>query len=234
MVERKESRMKAYIVYLSGNEFSVEMATQAEESLKEFEIEYELFDGVVGNDGIALLNSYGVNPSAHINMREWSAGTIGCLASHYLLWDKCANQNEPFLIIEQDGVVIRDPREILEEVTGVCHLDAYLPFESGDDEHYKTYDENLKKYEPGVKAHPKNYFYGGNKITGSTFRGTYGYLITPKGAQDVLKFIKNHGAFPSDKCLCEKATDIQRANSSYVRLNKFFKTLKLQKDYSLR
>lgn len=226
--------MKAFVIYLSGNDFSIQMMEETVESLKKFNIEYELFDGVVGRAGIKVLDSFGVRPSAHVKQNQWTDGTIGCLASHYLLWDKCAQQEKPFLILEQDGVLIRDPREILPLVKGACHLDAYLPFESGDDEHYKTYDANLEKYEPGIKDHPKNSFYIGNEITGYSFRGAYGYILTPKGAQDILKFISNHGAFPADKCLCSKATNIQRANSTYVRLNSFFKTLTLQRDFSLR
>ena len=226
--------MKAYVIYLSGNEFSVQMTAETVESLKKFQIEYELFDGVVGRQGVQVLGTHGVNPSAHVPMQHWTDGTIGCLASHYLVWHKCAQQDEPFLILEQDGVLIRDPREILPLVTHACHLDAYLPFESGNDAHFEVYNENLTRYEPGVKKHPTNNFYIGNDITGSTFRGSYGYILTPRGAQDVLNFVSKYGAFPSDKCLCERATPIQRANSSYVRLNKFFSTLKLQKDYSLR
>lgn len=226
--------MKTFVIYLSGNEFSVQMTAEAEESLKKFNIEYELFDGVVGRAGIKVLDSFGVRPSAHVSQKQWTDGTIGCLASHYILWNKCANQDEPFLILEQDGVLVRDPREILPFIKNVCHLDAYLPFQSGNDAHFELYNANIEKYEPGVKKHPENTFYIGNEVTGSSFRGTYGYIITPKGAREVLDFISRHGAFPSDKCLCSKATDIQRANSTYVRLNKFFTTLKIQKDYSLR
>lgn len=226
--------MKTFVVYLSGNDFSVQMTTETVQALQQFNIDYELFDGVVGRAGVKVLESFGVRPSASVKKDQWTDGTIGCLASHYLLWDKCAKQDEPFLILEQDGVLVRDPREILPLVEKACHLDAYLPFESGHDEHYKTYDANIEKYEPGVKKHPRNNFYIGNEVTGESFRGTYGYILTPAGAREVLNFIKKYGAFPSDKCLCVKATYIQRANSTYVRLNKFFKTLKIQKDYSLR
>jgi glycosyl transferase family 25 len=226
--------MKAFVVYLSGNDFSVNMTAETIESLEKFNIDYELFDGVVGRAGIKVLDSFGVRPSATVKRDQWTDGTIGCLASHYLLWDKCAGQNEPFLVLEQDGVLIRDPREIVPLVEKACHLDAYLPFQSGNDAHFEIYNENLTKYEPGVKKHPKNSFYIGNEVTGESFRGTYGYLITPSGAKDILRFVEKYGAFPSDKCMCSKATYIQRANSSYVRLNKFFSTLKIQKDYSLR
>jgi glycosyl transferase family 25 len=230
--------MKAYVIYLSGDEFSVKMTKDAVASLEKFNIEYELFDGVLGREGINVLKSFGAKPSVHVNQREWTNGTIGCLASHYVLWDKCSKQNEPFLIIEQDGVVIRDPRELLPDIKKVCHLDAYLPFENiiktEGYNHFDVYNSNLENYMPGISRHPNNVFYNNSNKTGSTFRGTYGYIITPDGAKDILNFIANHGAFPSDRCLCVNATHLQKANSSYVRLNPFFENLNIQRKYSSR
>ena len=93
--------MKTYIIHLSNNNFSVKMANETIESLEFLNIEYELFDGVKGNEGKNILSKYKRYPSTHVN--KWEEGTIGCLASHYVLWDRCARQNEPFLILEQDA-----------------------------------------------------------------------------------------------------------------------------------
>lgn len=227
--------MKTHVIYMSENEFSVKMTEDTIASLEKYNIEYELFDGVKGREGIGVLKSYGVVPSAHVKQREWTDGTIGCLASHYILWDQCSKQDEPFLILEQDGVLIRDPREILPDIDKVCHLDAYLPFdlETGL-AHFEKYNASLEIENPGVKEHPVNRFYGNNDITGSCFRGTYGYIIKPEGAKEIIEFVENHGAFPSDRCLCSNATHIQRARSTYVRLNPFFQSLDEQRKFSLR
>ena len=231
--------MKTYIIYLRDNEFSVKMATEAGESLDKFGIKYELFDGVRGRNGINVLKSYGIKPSAHVKQETWTDGTIGCLASHYLLWDMCAEQDEPFLILEQDAVVIRDPRVLLDEIKRACHLDAYLPFssESDDQAHFNAYNQSMENYEPGVKKHPSNSFYAfySNKdVTGSTFRGAYAYILKPEGAREILSFIQKRGAFPADACLCESATYLERANSTYVRLNPFFDRLATQRKFSMR
>src|SRR5208283_1637519 len=37
--------------------------------------------------------------------RPLSAGEIGCFASHYLLWRRCIEAREPFVIMEDDAVV---------------------------------------------------------------------------------------------------------------------------------
>ena len=226
--------MRTFIIYLRDNDFSVRMANEAAESLDKFNIKYELFDGVVGAAGIDVLKSYDVKHSAYVD--HWTNGTIGCLASHYMLWEMCAEQDEPFLILEQDAVVIRDPRTILDDISRVCHLDGHLPFNSAcdDGEHYQNYVDFMEKYKPGVSKHPTSTFYDDKKITGNTFRGAYAYIIKPEGAQDVIKFIKAKGAFPADACLCESATYLQRANSTYVRLNAFFNRLEVQRKYSMR
>ena len=230
--------MKAYVIYMSGNEFSVKMTEDTIKSLEAFNIEYEMFDGVVGRDGVKVLESFGVQPSAHADRDQWTPGTIGCLASHYLLWDKCANQEEPFLILEQDGVLIRDPREIVDQVEFACHLDSFLPFNNSikdpDYNHFDEYNKSMLIYKPGVSKHPENVFYGSNDVTGNVFRGAYGYIITPEGARAVLNFIKKYGAFPADRCLCERAMPRQRANSTYVRLNPFFESIEIQRKFSSR
>ena len=227
--------MKTHVIYMSENEFSVKMTEDTIASLGKYNIEYELFDGVKGREGIGVLKSHGVVPSAHVKQREWSDGTIGCLASHYILWDQCSKQDEPFLILEQDGVLIRDPREILPDIDKVCHLDAYLPFdlETGL-AHFEFYTANLEIEDPGVKEHPVNRFYETNDITGSCFRGAYGYIIKPEGAKEILDFVKNHGIFPADRTICSSATHIQRARSTYVRLNPFFESLDKQRTFSSR
>lgn len=228
--------MKTYIIYMSGDDFSVKMTEETIEPLEHFNIEYELFDGVVGKKGLDVLKSFDVKPSSVVPQSEWTDGTIGCLASHYLLWQKCANQEEPFMILEQDGLLVRDPRGILPLIDSVCHLDAFLPFENQEKgyDHFEWYNERIEEYEPGVKKYPSNVFYPDNNLTGSVFRGAYGYIMTPKGAKQILNFIKRFGAFPADRCLCERAANIQRANSTYVRLNPFFHSLNVQREFTSR
>ena len=228
--------MQTRVVYMSGNEFSVNITKETTKSLENFGIEYELFDGVKGREGISILKNHNISPSAYVKQQDWTDGTIGCLASHFLIWHECSKQTEPFLVLEQDGILIKDPRPLLPLINTVCHLDAYLPFDSDDrpEDHFESYNQMVKQEKPGVQKHPENKFYGSNKITGSTFRGTYGYIITPKGAQDVVNFLKTKGAFPSDRSLCTSATDLQRSSCTYVRLNPFFSSLNLQRKWSLR
>ena len=229
--------MKTFIIYLPDNDFSVKMANETIDSLKQFNIEFEMFDGVVGRKGIKVLSDHDRYPSVHINDIHWTDGTIGCLASHYLLWDKCSKQDEPFLILEQDAVIVRDPRDIVNEVKNVCHLDAYLPFDLERENHFDYYNKLIKIDKQGVSEYPKGNFYNGKVrklIPQGCFKGAYGYIITPSGAKDIISWTGNHGLLPADGCLNHRSTYLQRANSTYVRLNPFFKTLELQAKHSTR
>ena len=229
--------MKTYIVYLSKNDFSVKMTNETINSLEPFNIEYELFDGVIGREGVKVLADHDRFPSVHIDKSRWTDGTIGCLASHYLLWDKCSKQDEPFLVLEQDAIVVRDPRELLNDIDKICHLDATNPFDLDRENHFEFYNKQIALFTKGVSRYPTNNFYGkktSKVIPDGCFRGTYGYIITPEGAKDIVNWTKNNGVLPSDACLNHSATFLQRANSTYVRLNPFFSTLELQQKYSLR
>ena len=229
--------MKTYIIHLPNNNFSVKMTNETIKSLESFNIEYELFNGVEGRNGVEILSKHNKYPSAYFDMEEWSDGTIGCLASHYLLWDKCSKQDEPFLVLEQDAIVVRDPRDIVNEVKNVCHLDAHLPFDLERENHFDYYNKRIKIDKQGVSEYPKGNFYRGKVrklIPQGCFKGAYGYIITPSGAKDIISWTDKHGLLPADGCLNHKSTYLQRTNSTYVRLNPFFKTLELQAKHSLR
>ena len=40
-----------------------------------------------------------------INKTHISQGEVGCFLSHYLLWKKCIDLNEPILILEDDAII---------------------------------------------------------------------------------------------------------------------------------
>ena len=229
--------MKTYIIQLPDDDFSSKMTNETIESLGVFNLEYELFDGIKGRDGIRILSEHNRYPLAYVDMDQWTDGTIGCLASHYLLWDKCSKQDEPFLILEHDAVVVRDPRGVVNDVKSVCHLDAHLPFDLKRENHFNYYNKQIQKNKHGVSEYPKGNFYQGKVrklIPQGCFKGAYGYIITPSGAKDIISWTRNHGLLPADGCLNHRSTYLQRANSTYVRLNPFFKTLELQAKHSTR
>ncbi len=66
-------------------------------------LRFEIFAGIDAfrgeHAGISRYNEAAARRDLH---RPMAAGEIGCFASHYLLWQRCMNAREPFVIMEDD------------------------------------------------------------------------------------------------------------------------------------
>jgi GR25 family glycosyltransferase involved in LPS biosynthesis len=113
--------MKNFIICLSKIEASLKTATDLKNQLIEFGAEVELFEGTYGNDAMAMMKAEGrtvhpwgikgppangiiipVDPAFQL-----SPGEQGCFFSHYRLWQKCVELDEPIAIWEDDIVLTR-------------------------------------------------------------------------------------------------------------------------------
>jgi GR25 family glycosyltransferase involved in LPS biosynthesis len=105
--------MKSYIIHLSKIPASLETAIRLKEQLQSFDMEVELFEGTYGNDAVKIMEEegrtvhpYGLKGPLDPNGREAtkisSPGVRGCFLSHYRLWQKCAELDEPIIIWEDD------------------------------------------------------------------------------------------------------------------------------------
>lgn len=231
--------MKTFVIRLKDNDLSCSLAKDAIQSVNKFGIDPIVFDAIPASKSkqFLLANDLKLNS----NFENLTLGTIGCFASHYSIWNKCVEQNEAFVILEHDGVMLRDPSFIVDEVDEICHLDRYLPFMSKFGEDSEQWSEEYNHLVNttnvhGVEDHPVSTFYDNNiqYITNTCFRGCYGYLIKPIGAQKLIDFCNTYGVFPSDRVICDKVLKLQRSRSTYVRLNPFFKSIKIQRNFTTR
>jgi len=110
--------MKTFIICLSQIEASLTTATNLKNKLQYYGMESELFEGTYGNDAVAIMNSEGrqlhpvgvkgpIDPNNESVIKLMSPGVKGCFYSHYNLWKKCVELNEPILIFEDDIVISR-------------------------------------------------------------------------------------------------------------------------------
>lgn len=111
--------MKAFIISLSKVESS---RTSSEEMLKKliaFNLEAELFEGTYGNEADKIFQKEGrklveksfkgniVSQGDDYYYKSNRPGVKGCFHSHYRLWKKCIELNEPILIFEDDVILER-------------------------------------------------------------------------------------------------------------------------------
>jgi glycosyl transferase family 25 len=110
--------MKHFIIHLPSIPASLETATQLKKDLAKFDIDAKLFNGVRGDDAVRImmeegrtLHPFGLKGPIDIHCEEAkkldSPGIRGCFLSHYRLWKKCVELDEPIVIWEDDIIIYR-------------------------------------------------------------------------------------------------------------------------------
>ncbi len=130
---------------------------------------FELFPA---QDGHLLTLNHWDNINVSVPAKtKMSSGALGCFYSHFLLWQKCIEFNQPIVILEHDAIIQQQwPKdfEISNEVIKICYMFT-----------------NKRT----------------SKITGNWIAGTYGYVIDPAAAKSLITAARTHGAMPSDKII---------------------------------
>ena len=105
--------MKIYVISL---ERAVERRSRVESVLAARGIDFEFFNAVNGFEGLPERLQALPDDQHRIRFRSrpLTPGEKGCYASHFLLWEKCVEFNEPILILEDDFL----PTQYFEEVLG--------------------------------------------------------------------------------------------------------------------
>lgn len=113
--------MKSYIISLSKIPSSIGTAVKLKAQLESFGMPAELFEGTYGTDAVTLMEQEGrcvhpfgikgplavAAPGDTSVEKMQTPGVKGCFYSHFNLWKKCAELNEPILIWEDDIVLTR-------------------------------------------------------------------------------------------------------------------------------
>jgi glycosyl transferase family 25 len=163
----------------------------------------ELFEGSYG-DVIAkkykeenrILHPWGIKGpnklfSMDYRMAIGTPGEKGCFDSHYTLWKKCIELDEPILIFEDDATVIR-------KFIPVAWKDI-LSVVSSHHKKMRKYIQYLEKPEGIPEAAP----YGQGSMPGNA-----GYAIKPHAAKILVDEYKNT-FLPADNAINQSLVTIQ-------------------------
>ena len=104
--------IRGYIIYLPEFSNSVEWADYALNTGRKNLWPVELYKGINGHN--ATLNDYGLKIFKFKKALRYMKrpGTLGCFLSHYLLWRKCVEENNPIHIFEHDVEFIKPYKSI--------------------------------------------------------------------------------------------------------------------------
>lgn len=205
--------MKSFHIVLTGHKLGEELGKKNIEIAKSFGLDAKLFPGIPGNDCKHIFVEHKIrNGFRGIN----AIGQRGCFLSHFLLWKKCVELNEPIAILEHDGVFLRSiPADIEQHFTDVCRLESFKHWDPA----YETQTAaSLGKNVTFEKLDSEFY----DPLTGTFYVGYYGYLIKPCGAQKLINHAKKIGAIPVDMFVGANVVDIISVTASIVRLDEVY------------
>lgn len=185
--------MKAFIISLSKIESSIYHATNMVQPLKDCGFDVTLFEGTYGNDAVSIFKEE--NRVMHLSrpigkMREPTPGIMGCFYSHYRLWQKCIELNEPIFIFEDDCVFVRDYHDV--------EWDDVLIIIQGS--WYKMHRVDLSE-EPTISPTALDY-------SSVCMPGAAGYAIKPHAAKKLLE-VYNNTYLPTDVAIHSGIVKIQ-------------------------
>lgn len=172
--------MKSFIIYLSRIENSVNFANNLLQDLKSVGISAELFEGTYGDEAVEIFEKENrkvcnlLYKGRPISGSE-KPGHKGCFYSHYRLWKKCVELNEPIMVFEDDVKLYRGYEET--EFQDVLMLSVCTEWKIS-----KPFLSLLEESKEPAKA---------LAYEGECMIGTSGYVIKPHAAKKLLETYSN-------------------------------------------
>ena len=163
---------KTFVIAIKGHPVSESQLKDCLDSAEKFNWNVEVFWGVNGNTlTTESWKEIGVTPL--LNKPTMSRkGTWGCFFSHWNLWHKCIELNEPIIVLEHDAVIQGswNPLEINESMIKL----------------HRYYKQKNIKFDSD---------------SGIWSPSTHAYCILPSHAATLINFSKTVGGFETDRMM---------------------------------
>jgi glycosyl transferase family 25 len=185
---------KTFVITIPNHPHSQSMSKQCIESGAVFEWNLEKFNAIDGyNLSINDWDYYNIRLPENVKGERSKflkrKGVQGCFLSHYLLWKKSVDINEPIIILEHDAII----------------TDFWKPIDVSTDV--------LKLFTVSYSSVKDDTF------TGTWQVGAQAYIITPVGASKLIAWIDKNFAYHADTLLGNKIVTWQNYNSDLIVLN---------------
>lgn len=195
-----EIQPKTFVIAIKDHPVSESQLRDCLDSAERFRWKVETFWGI---DGRTITNNTwireGISPRLDKPTMN-KPGVQGCFLSHWQLWKKCVEINEPIVILEHDAV-IQGNWQPLEIKNSIIKLHRY-------------YKQKNPKYD---------------EDTGLWSASGHAYCLLPTHANILIEFVKNKGAFEVDRIIGDKVISFKHLGkpSLVERQNSFSTTEKL-------
>jgi len=215
-----------YIITIKQETISQELAQDCADSCQKYGQDYQYFDAVYKHNLAEVYKEHSLEiysdpyltgPKNHI-----TSGTMGCSASHYLLWKLARDSNQIICVLEHDAVWIRPfDLKLLDYQWDVLHLDWRC---NKIDNYYQDvlldYGNTIEAWKPGWYGIVRRPF---KRLKQLSISGSHAYLIRPQGAAKLLDQADTHGILPADVQYNSIFCDLKYTKTSYCKINpKYF------------
>jgi GR25 family glycosyltransferase involved in LPS biosynthesis len=222
--------IKSFIITMLGHELSEQLSAQCREQAAKFGVKVEIFEAIWGKDyqhHLAHLNIH----LGRQKLSKMTLGHYGNFLSHFYLWMACIKDQQPYLVLEHDGWLMREiPHNILDQFDDVCKLDCLSPYMKTDGGYDALIEQNindavtvvplqsiaeLTKYPDALRF---------KKRAGCYSSGVYAYIIKPQGARKLINYVKEHGFLATDNQVNTNVMDVRVCIPSVARLHPVMKS----------
>lgn len=220
--------MKAIVIRLRGVESSEQLAQECIISGKEKGLIIYPFDGIYGEEQIAIKHKeFDVRPWKE-KMKKNRLGVKGCFLSHYSIWLHAIEIDQPIAVFEHDAVILRKiPGNIADKFDEFLMLDPYNKMQKDYGSlHQIEHEFSVEEYfnENSQQKYELKYQYA---------MGLQAYVIKPKAAIKLRDEIKQKGYYPADMQCHKGILNIQTVFPSIASINpRFYGNKKLMKEES--
>ena len=204
-VEAREVRRK-FIITLMEDPPSLSAAEQCRQSISRHGGgDAERFAAVDERRSEELLRKHKISWESVGKTRKQTA-MMGCFASHFLLWLKCLELNEPIMIFECDALCVSALpsrlrfRHVINLADGECREDPLR-------------NSGLARL---LETKP---FQGSSYYAGGSIPGTVAYALSPAGARRLVEAAREKGACEADAFIAKDKADIIEHHPLPVRIN---------------
>lgn len=208
--------MKAFVITIKNNKYSEKVADRCIKSAYDFGLRVEKFYGTNKSEAWSVMKDRGLEwtwanmntevvycQKTGLKMHPYRCDSldpvIGCTMSHYSLWTRCVELNEPIVILEHDAVFINTfPHDI--EFYGICGLNDPRGATRKAD---LWYQQSIQR--KGIGVFPKPLVNTEeDKDTPDGLAGNSALIIKPWAAKKVIDKVHEVGVWPNDATICQQ------------------------------
>lgn len=179
---------KTFVIALKDHPISLSQLNDCLLSAKAHNWEVETFWGTNGKTlSLDSWKQIGVTPLLHKGAMN-KLGTWGCFFSHFSLWNKCIELNEPIVILEHDAI-------IKSKWVSIDASNALV----------KLHEDYSFKINSNGWIDPHGFV---DSDSGQASSSTHAYCITPEQANKLICFAKTVGGYATDRMMGSKVLSL--------------------------